>query len=357
MKAFDFRESKGRRKAYDEDLLVHDIDPFLSDYLKIIQSKAVRRLADKTQVLCFPENPHVRTRRVHTDEVVAVSSTISEKLGLNTKLCQAIAAGHDIGHTPYGHLGETVLSKIDNKPFKHYVFSAIVAEHIERKGFGLNLTYETLEGILNHSRGKDKLSLDNNILDEYNVVMYSDKIAYTFSDINDAVRYGYLNEENMPSEVKYLGDNQRQRNDKCIRALITESLDKGKVCFSSGEVFEMFSNIREFMYNEVYFKLDFDMHEQIIKKAYEYFASEEFFDNFSEYSYENSGIEIENIDPIVATALLTDREANKFGDFILQTRKPSIHDISHFGVLEILPYISSKNIDIYSSTLNPKDFS
>jgi dGTPase len=330
MKPFDAKESKGRRDSYDEDLLVHDMDPFEADYLKILQSKAYRRLAFKTQVICLPDNPHIRTRNVHTNEVISVATVISNKLGLNTNLCQAIAAGHDIGHTPYGHVGETVLSGLGGKPFNHNVFSVVVAQEIERKGKGLNLTYETLDGILLHSRGNNELKTDKEKPQEYAAVMYADKIAYTFSDLNDALRYGLLKEE--PKLVGMLGDSQRKRVDGCIVALIKESLEKEYVSFSGSLAFRVFDELKAFMYENVYHKMDWSLHKDILHKAYDFFNTQ-------------------GIDPIVAIALLTDKEANKLGQLFLSSRKLSLEDIHDFGVYEIIPYIKEKKIAYSSPSL------
>ena len=159
-------------------------DPFKEDFVRIIQSKAYRRLPYKTQVISLPDCVHVRTRAIHTNEVIGISSRIADRLGLNLSLCEAIAAGHDIGHTPYGHAGEEVLSKFGVKPFNHALNGVLIAQHIERNGMGLNLCHETLEGMLNHSRGAGKLAIVNSKPAEYSVVMFSDKIAYTFSDLN-----------------------------------------------------------------------------------------------------------------------------------------------------------------------------
>ncbi|MBR9691163.1 HD domain-containing protein [Candidatus Woesearchaeota archaeon] len=337
LKAFDARDSRGRRDEYDEDLLVHDLDIFTADELKILQSKAYRRLASKTQVLCFPSNPHIRTRSVHTNEVIAISTTISELLGLNTPLCRAIAAGHDIGHTPYGHVGEKILSELGNKDkkFEHQVYSVVVAQDIERKGLGLNLTYETLEGILLHSRGDKELKTEDNKPQEYAVVMYSDKIAYTFSDLNDAIRWGFLTEKDIPSAVNRLGKTQRRRNDNCIKALIRESREKGYVSFSEGKEFEIFNELKAFMYDKVYYKVNWDVHKAVLKQAYNIF-SEEF----------------QDIDPIIILSLLTDREVNKLGILLLGTKIELREQIKNFGVFEITPYLKGKKIDYSNSDLS-----
>jgi len=333
LKAFDNKKSKGRKidVGKDEDLLVHNLDPFMADYLKILQSKACRRLASKTQVRCQPENPHVRTRRVHTDEVIAVAATISEELGLNTWLCMAIAAGHDMGHPPYGHAGESVLSELGGKKFNHAIFSAVVAQDIERKGLGLNLSFETLEGILSHSRGGGKLTTATSKPEEYAVVLFADKIAYTFSDVNDAIRYDYLQEGHIPKSIQILGYRQRMRNDRCIRALVKESNEEGHVSFSKSKQAEVFNEIRNFMYEKVYNVIDWDTHKGILRKIHRFFSE------IPEYS---------SIDPVIMTALMTDTEATRFADeFIVRTRKPDLDYMKkNFGVFEILPHLKDRGV-------------
>jgi len=332
-----YTHSLGRRYREIEDDIISD--PFLNDYQKILQSKAYRRLADKTQVISDPDNSHVRTRLTHTNEVIAISLAIADKLGLNKNLCMAIAAGHDIGHTPYGHIGEKILTEFGGKEFKHNVFSVVIAQHIERKGKGLNLTYETLEGILNHSRGAGSLFTDESLPQEYSVVMFADKIAYTFSDLNDALRYGYLNENKIPDCAIKLGKNQRERVKKCVEALVDESLSKDKVSFSEGKTFELFDELRKFMYEEIYFKMDWSLQEKVLYNLCEFFSS------------------CEDIkDPIIATSLLTDREANHFAEILFKSKKPSIDMIRNFGVFEILPYLIDKEIDYTDPDLNKDDF-
>ena len=144
--------SIGRRYVEDVDTLIQD--PFLNDWSKIKHSKAYRQLSEKAQVIPLSGNSYVRHRGSHTGEVEAISVAISELLGLNTNLCRAISVGHDTGHIPYGHLGEEKLWEIiGDKSFRHSTFGVVRSQHIERKGKGLNLTYETLRGILGSSRG------------------------------------------------------------------------------------------------------------------------------------------------------------------------------------------------------------
>lgn len=332
-------ETKGRRQPEKPKMMIKD--HFLYDCFMIRNSKAHRRLDGKTQVMTFPDNPHVRTRGMHTREVATISEEISLNLGLNTYLCRAIAEGHDIGHAPYGHIGESVLSELGGKPFKHYINSVVVAQNIERRGTGLNMTYEVCEGILNHSRGSGELHVDNSKPQEYSVVMFSDKIAYIFSDLNDAYRYGYIKKE--PEFAKKIGVNQRERVKNTIKALIDESIERGYVSFSDGLVFEYFDRLKKFMYEEVYSKVDHTTHNiqrDVLYNLYEFFKTDE---------------EFEGIDPIVAVSLLTDREANRSLELMASSRRLSDGYIKNFGIYELLPYIR-KPIDYTDPDIDWKEF-
>ena len=339
LKAFDTKRSKGRRDM-PEDLAVFDIDPYLADSFIIGQSKALRRLNYKTQVLCYPENSHIRTRGVHTNEVIAVAGTISDILKLNTNLCIAIASGHDLGHPPYGHMAEGLLTKLGGKEFSHHIFSVVVAQEIERRGQGLNLSYETLEGILMHTRKDGELIIYKDKPAEYAIVMFADKFAYTFSDLNDAIRDGKLKEDQVPSYVNEFGATQRERVSSCIRALVKESREKGDMSFYQGSIPEMFNDLRNFMYKEVYYKIDWALHKVVLEKAYDYFGR----------LLKQKKLDV---DPLIAVALLTDRDANKLAqEFIGNTSDPDPKKLENMGVFEILPYLSGKNVDYSDADLS-----
>ena len=333
LKAFDVRDSKGQRDKEKESLIAQD--PFTSDYLKILQSRAYTRLAHKAQLLCPPETPSIRTRNDHTEDVIAISRTISDALGLNTYLCQAIAVGHDIGHAPYCHLGEAVFSELngEHKPFNHLVFGVVVAQAIDR----LNLTYETLEGILLHSRKDGKLQPYDSKPQEYAVIMYADKLAFTFSDLDDAIRYGYLTPEQVSEDVNELGLDRETRVKTCTNALVEESKTKEYVSFSQGRVYEIFDGLRKFLNENVYSRADFSSHQVVLRKAYSFFS-------------ENP--EFKGIDPVIILSLLTDKELQELETFMSATIKPNIDMIKHFGVFEILPNIKDKNIDYSNPNLD-----
>ncbi len=207
-------ESRGR-KIYEEPCGLRT--DFQRDRDRIIHSKAFRRLKHKTQVFLSPESDHYRTRLTHTLEVAQIARTIARALRLNEDLTEAIALGHDLGHTPFGHAGERALNSICGK-FTHFEQSVRVCECLEKSGEGLNLTAEVLDGILNHTRG------DWSSTAEGRVVRFSDRIAYINHDIDDAVRAGVLNESDLPHDVvEGLGDSKSRRIDSLVMSLVENS--------------------------------------------------------------------------------------------------------------------------------------
>lgn len=314
-------ESKGRK--YLEEKSVLDDKPFLKDVIKITTSRAYQRLSRKTQVFFSPKNPHIRRRDTHTNEVVAISTVISESLNLNNTLCMAIAHGHDIGHTPYGHEGERILTELGGKKFKHNIFGVVLAQKIEK----LNLTYETLEGILCHP--KHARDLPPNIPQECLVVRYADQIAYTFSDLEDCIKEKTI--KKLPDFISRLGESKERRNYKVIEALVNESKEKGKVQLTEGKTFEDYAKLINMM-DEIYHNKKWGEQRQALYNAYEFFSK-----NFKNYN------------PIVILALLTDWEVNVFKNNFSEER------IKEFGVIDLLPFIKEK-IDYTNPDLNSEDF-
>ena len=323
---FDFTKAKRR----DSEKFVTSMNPFLFDYSNILQSKSYRRLPLKTQVVTLPDNPYVRTRLSHTNEVLSVAVTIASELGLNVELCMAAAVGHDIGHTPYGHLGEKVFTEFGGKPFKHYIFGPIIAQEIERKGCGLNLTYQTLDAMLNHSRGSGELSVDTNSPQENSIVMFSDKIAYLFSDVNDAVRLGYIGKYDLPDELYKLGFDQRNRVYSCINALVKESKEKGYIDFKDSETAKDFNVIKSFMYKKVYPKIDQTQRIDTLRRTVEFIGEHKYFDGLNN---------------VVVTALLTDNFMDKLSKIYANDNKPKISDFKESGIFEVIDSIRDKEID------------
>lgn len=238
---------------------------FQRDRDRIIHCKAYRRLMHKTQVFLSPEGDHYRTRLTHTNEVTQVARTISRALRLNEDLTEAIALGHDLGHTPFGHAGEEALNSVYPGGFKHSVQSVRVVEKLEK----LNLTWEVRNGILCHSSGKDAETREGQ------VVRFADKIAYINHDIEDAIRAGVLTEKDIPYEVKYtLGRTKSQRLTTLITSVIENSGEQVKM---SSDVYKAFIEFKDFMFSSVYVnpvaKGQEEKAKDILKKMYEYFVN------------------------------------------------------------------------------------
>ncbi|MFQ7472628.1 MAG: deoxyguanosinetriphosphate triphosphohydrolase [Anaerovoracaceae bacterium] len=239
-------ESRGRH--IDEEKCSIRTD-FQRDRDRIIHSKAFRRLMHKTQVFISPEGDHFRTRLTHTIEVSQIARTIARGTGLNEDLAEAIAMGHDLGHTPFGHSGEAVLDKIYSKGFKHNVQSLRVVDLLESGSSmrrGMNLTYEVRDGILNHT-GKGIP-----ITPEGQIVKVSDRIAYINHDIDDALRSGIIVPSNLPKEcIEVLGDTHKKRIDTLVKDMILNSYDKPSAKLSEEKSSAM-NELRSYMFKNVY---------------------------------------------------------------------------------------------------------
>ena len=218
---------------------------FQRDVDRITHSKSFRRLKHKTQVFLQPEGDHYRTRLTHTLEVTRLARTVARALMLNEDLAEAIALGHDLGHTPFGHAGERALRDIMDGGFHHYEQSLRVVDRIEKDGRGLNLCYETRMGILNHTYGAPDDTR------EATVVRLCDRIAYINHDLDDAIRAGILTAEDVPADIRAaVGDRTSQRLNAMLSDLIAGSTE-GRIRMSDGmaAVFDAFHN---FMYDAVY---------------------------------------------------------------------------------------------------------
>lgn len=237
------KNSKGRKKEECES----DVRTcFQRDRDRIIHSRAFRRLKHKTQVFLSPTKDHYRTRMTHSLEVSQIARTIGKALRLNEDLIEAIALGHDLGHTPYGHAGEKALNNVYKGGFKHNEQSLRVVDVVEKDYEGLNLTWEVRDGILNH-----KTQLMPNTL-EGQVVRISDKIAYLHHDTEDAIRAGIIKEDDIPMEFrKSLGDTPRKRLDFIIKNVIYNSIGSKEIILDDKVKDEMYK-LREYMFNHVY---------------------------------------------------------------------------------------------------------
>ncbi len=253
-----------------EEIVKCDIrTDYQRDRDRILHSKAFRRLKHKTQVFISPEGDHYRTRLTHTLEVSQIARTIARALRLNEDLTEAIALGHDLGHTPFGHAGEKILDKIHPGGFKHNEQSLRVVDILE-DGKGLNLTYEVRDGILKHTGSQEPETLEGKI------VRFSDKIAYINHDIDDALRGGILETSSIPEEcMKVLGYTHNQRINTMINDIINESMDSSDIVMSSN-VKKATLDLRKFMFDNVYIgsaaKVEEKKAQNIIKSLYEYYV-------------------------------------------------------------------------------------
>ena len=237
--------SRGRPRP-EEDRQEDVRTCYQRDIDRVVHSKAFRRLVHKTQVFLQPEGDHYRTRMTHTLEVARIASTITRALGLNEDLAEAIAMGHDLGHTPFGHAGEVALTRCLGRPFRHNEQSLRVVDVLEKDGMGLNLTWEVRNGILCHTGDEWPATLEGQI------VRRSDQIAYVNHDIDDAIRAGILTNEDIPDAITdVLGHNHSTRINTLVTDIIRVSREAGSVCLSP-DVEKALKDLRSFMFENVY---------------------------------------------------------------------------------------------------------
>ena len=239
-----FSDNSLGRDIYEEPCDLRPI--YQRDRDRILHSKAFRRLKDKTQVFLAPEGDHYRTRLTHTLEVSQNARTIARALRLNEDLAEAIALGHDLGHTPFGHAGERALNERCKGGFEHHLQSIRVVELLEKRGKGLNLTKEVRDGIVNHQTAGKPSTLEGKI------VRLSDKIAYINHDIDDAIRGKIITEEEIPREyTDVLGHSSRERLNSLIHDIVNNSEDKQDIIMSP-EIEKAMLNLRKYMFDSVY---------------------------------------------------------------------------------------------------------
>ncbi len=258
---------------------------FQRDRDRIIHSKTFRRLKHKTQVFLAPAGDHYRTRLTHVLEVSQIARTIAVCLNLNEYLTEAIALGHDLGHTPFGHAGEFSLNNLHPGGFKHYIQSLRVVDFLEDHGKGLNLTWEVRNGIVKHSKGyRDILPEDKHELPatlEGQAVRVADIIAYLNHDMDDALRAEMIRESDLPDHLrKVVGDNPSRRIDAMVRDLITETLrlDDGRLHLSlmmQGVIGELRSFLYENVYRDDLVHNEFEKAQKIIHDLYNFFMEHE----------------------------------------------------------------------------------
>lgn len=285
------RDSRGRLREEPKDPIRTD---FQRDRDRIIHSKAFRRLKHKTQVFIDPEEDHYRTRLTHTLEVAQIARTIARALRLNEDLTEAIALGHDLGHTPFGHAGEAALDEVIKEfvpslSFRHSEQSLRVVDFVEKQGEGLNLTYEVRDGILHHSKGNADLSLDTRgpATLEGRVVKIADRVAYINHDIDDAIRAGIITEDDLPRDaVAVVGKVLSKRIGVMVEDIIEQSLPTFRDCGGAGgpsirmseSVRKATNQLKDFLFAVVYDKdvrgvADLRRASQCLKELFRYYMA------------------------------------------------------------------------------------
>ena len=270
-------DSRGRKRPEAECnyrmAYQHDRD-------RIIHSKAFRRLKYKTQVFLAPSGDHYRTRLTHTLEVAQIARTIAKALHLNEDLTEAIALGHDLGHTPFGHAGEAVLNRLHPDGFNHFQQSLRVVEIIEKEGLGLNLCFEVRDGIIKHSKGKGEIlspALEHTATTlEGQIVRLADIIAYINHDLDDAIRARTIKGEQIPRECRLiLGDSHTRRINTMVTDIIDESRKEPGSLKISTKVLEAMTELRSFLFTNVYESPmiygDFIKTSRLLEEIYTYF--------------------------------------------------------------------------------------
>ena len=235
--------SRGRERQ-EEECDVRTV--YQRDRDRILHCKAFRRMKDKTQVFLAPQGDHYRNRLTHTLEVSQIARTIAKALRLNEDLVEAIALGHDLGHTPFGHAGEKALDEIHPGGFAHYRQSIRVVQVLEKNGEGLNLTWEVRDGILNHRISGNPSTMEGQ------VVRLADKLAYIHHDMDDAQRAGIITEDDIPVTLRMLlGYTTRERLNTFVHDIIESSMEKNHIEMSS-EIYEAMMDLRKIMFQNVY---------------------------------------------------------------------------------------------------------
>lgn len=303
-------QSKGRLRKEGKCDIRTD---FQRDRDRIIHSKAFRRLRYKTQVFLAPKGDHYRTRLTHTLEVSQIARVIARALALNEDLTEAISLGHDLGHTPFGHAGESVLNKIIEKGFRHNEQSLKVVDEIEKDGKGLNLTFEVRDGILRHSKGKGPIISEESCpaTKEGEIVRISDLIAYLSHDMDDALRAKVISNSSIPKAVKkYLGIKHSDRINSMVKDVINFARKNDYKISFSPNIMEVVIELRDYMYKNVYeadiVHREFYKAEKILEQLFFFFKNnEDLFLQVSEYK------RIKSIEKDIASLIsgMTDRYA------------------------------------------------
>jgi len=332
-----------RRRRDDEDLWMAPYgSPYAVDVNKLLCSKAIRRLHGKTQVVVLPKNSHTRDRLSHSFEVAGIATTAARILGLNESLCLAAALAHDIGHTPLGHGGEKLMAEATGRPFRHEIFGVIVAQKIERQGQGLNLTYQVLDAVRNHSRGGDRQLRCSSSTVEGDLMMFSDKIGYIFADFNDIfVRTAHTGSRLKPADfpalaegMAWFGANHRERNATCIAHLCLESAEKGAVAFRDSEAAQRFTEVKKLMY-QAYGSFDRKDADAAARRVLQALSDLE-----------------RDVEPAILFALMNDDDVLGLNRKVETRGTIAAADLAPLSIGDIIPALRGNNIDLTDPDLD-----
>ena len=337
-KAFVVDKTKGRKRddlILDSDLIYSEygVSPLIIDLLKLSHSKMYRRSSHKTQVFSSRYvDPYIRTRMSHQHEIAANGLIAADVLGLNKDLVLVGGLGHDCGHVVFGHTGEYFFSEKLGKEFRHEVYICVVSEFIERYNkqlginCGLNMLYETLECWRMHSRGKKELVTATGVTEEANLIMYQDKF-YIFPDMDDAKNKKYIDDD--PQPFNELGQNQRERTQRCLFALIQESAESGRVIFEKSKEAKLFLECKKVMY---------DLYEKINNKEGQYLIAmlEKVYKALSESR------DLGGINPILMMSLMVEEDIYR----LVEISNITIEDIMRTSLKGIIKNIQACNNDI-----------
>ncbi len=342
--AFDPKETLGRRHSELGQCPYQEFkDPFQIDIERIRNGEFFPRLEDKTQAFFVNHYRNVKNRKSHTEEVVRISSYVASSLGLNVNLTKAIAYGHDLGHIALGHLGEEIVSRLTGEKFSHATMGVVVAQEMDNGGKGLNLCYETLLGILEHSSGNGNARIPHLSTLEASVVLICDKIAAVFSDLSDAIRIGCLKRDNIPwNLLDFLGRNQRERMINVIRALIAESASRRMISLYYSKEAVYFQVLKSWVYNNVYPDTrnvkNWHQEEEALYRTFEIFSQDPAF---------------KEMDPIFLLTLLNDRD---IAQVILKEGRILKDKNSEFARLALSLKDKNWRINIFSPNLSINNF-
>lgn len=342
-------QSLGRRYSIEKDDIdacyFGALDPFFIDKEKLRLSHFLQRLSGVGQVFTSSTKSN---RLIHTEEVVSIATKIGKILGLNIHLIEAISLLHDFGHPFFSHQGERIISQIAGKDFRHEVMSLVIAQKITRRGQGLNLSYEVLEGALNHSRANGSLQANPDKPLEYGVVAIADKLACVFSDLEEALRRGHFDRMNLPTELFALGHNHSTRIFNCIAALVKESAEKQLISFVDSEIAEIFEALRQWNYKNFYYALNNSSERKNLEvdfeKAYPFLS-----EIFSDLGY----------NPLLIFALMTDKEVIRINKAANNNRALIFKKnfLLQFPAMEIIVSIPrSEKINLFNADLDKSKF-